>query len=172
MSKKKSNLFLVCIIILKVFPLKFACNYIWCHFCPAAFLNKPGDVQTGQMFSITFFCSSHVKAVRGMARPEMDSRVDDCNPGAQNSCRMEVLRQDAWPNGSIVQPCHWHRTIATQTSTVSAPLPHVPTQDAFSSDSVLQQDCPLRDITGKALQHRDHACETMFMWCAWWKSLA
>ncbi|XDV32319.1 hypothetical protein PO909_003172 [Leuciscus waleckii] len=90
-----------------------------------------------------------------MARPEMDSRVDDCNPGAPNSCRMEVLRQDAWPNGSIVQPCHRHRTIATQTSTVSAPLPHVPTRDAFSSDSVLQQDCLLRDITGKALQHRD-----------------
>ncbi|KAK7156438.1 hypothetical protein R3I94_006485 [Phoxinus phoxinus] len=83
-----------------------------------------------------------------MARPEMESRVDDCNPGAQNSCRMEVLRQDAWPNGSIIQPFHRYRTIATQTSTVSAPLPHVPTQDAFRSDSIQQQDCLLRDFTG------------------------
>ncbi|XP_051719168.1 bcl-2-binding component 3 [Ctenopharyngodon idella] len=83
-----------------------------------------------------------------MARPEMESRVDDRNPGAPNSCRMEVLRQDAWPSGSIVQPCHRHRTIATQTSTVSAPLPYVPTQDAFSSDSVQQQDSLLRDNTG------------------------
>lgn len=101
-----------------------------------------------------------------MARPEMESRVDDRNPGAPNSCRMEVLRQDAWPSGSIIQPCHRHRTIATQTSTVSAPLPHVPTQDAFSSDSVQQQDSLLRDNTGKALQHSDPAAELMFMRCA------
>lgn len=118
------------------------------------------------MFSITFFGFSHVKAVTGMARPEMESRVDDRNPGAPNSCRMEALRQDAWPSGSIVQPCHRHRTIATQTSTVSAPLPYVPTQDAFSSDSVQQQDSLLRDNTGKALQHSDHASELMFMQCA------
>lgn len=83
-----------------------------------------------------------------MARPEMESRVDDRIPGAPNSCRMEVLRQDSWPSGCIIQPCHRHRTIATQTSTVSAQLPHVPTQDAFSSDSVQQQDSLLRDNTG------------------------
>lgn len=81
-----------------------------------------------------------------MARPEMESRVDDRNPGARQSCRMEVLRQDAWPNGSIIQPRHRHRTIATQTVTVSAPLPHIPTQGAFSSDSVQQ-----RDNTGMAI---------------------
>ncbi|XP_056613152.1 bcl-2-binding component 3 [Triplophysa dalaica] len=86
-----------------------------------------------------------------MARPEMESRVDDRNPGARRSCRMEVLRQDAWPNGCIIQPCHRHRTIATQTVTVSAPLPHIPTQDAFSSDSVQQHDNPLRDNTGTEL---------------------
>lgn len=113
---------------------------------------------------ITFFCFSHVKAVTGMARPEMESRVDDRNPGAPNSCRMEVLRH--LPSGSIVPPCHRYRTIATQTSTVTAPLPHVPTQDAFSSDSVQQQDSLLRDNTGKALQHSDHAAELMFMRCA------
>uniref|UniRef100_A0A673LA68 BCL2 binding component 3 n=1 Tax=Sinocyclocheilus rhinocerous TaxID=307959 RepID=A0A673LA68_9TELE len=84
-----------------------------------------------------------------MARPEMERRAGDRNPGAPNSCRMEVLRQDAWPSGSIIQPCHRHRTIATQTSTVLPPLTHVPTQDAFSSDSVQQQDNPLRDNTGK-----------------------
>uniref|UniRef100_A0A673L1B5 Uncharacterized LOC107743728 n=1 Tax=Sinocyclocheilus rhinocerous TaxID=307959 RepID=A0A673L1B5_9TELE len=83
-----------------------------------------------------------------MARPEMERRAGDRNPGAPNSCRMEVLRQDAWP-------CHRHRTIATQTSTVLPPLTQVPTQDAFSSDSVPQQDNPLRDNTGKVLQHRD-----------------
>ncbi|XP_067306791.1 bcl-2-binding component 3 [Pseudorasbora parva] len=82
-----------------------------------------------------------------MARPEMESRVDDRIPGAPNSCRMEVLRQDAWPSGSSIQPFHRHRTIATQTSTVSS-LPHIPTQDAFSSDSVQQQDSLLRDNTG------------------------
>ncbi|KAG1951659.1 bcl-2-binding component 3 [Pimephales promelas] len=79
-----------------------------------------------------------------MARPEMESKVADCNPGAPNSCRMEVI----WPNGSIIQPCHRHRPIVTQTTTVSPPLPHIPTQDAFSSDSVQQQDCLLRDISG------------------------
>uniref|UniRef100_A0A672QYM3 BCL2 binding component 3 n=1 Tax=Sinocyclocheilus grahami TaxID=75366 RepID=A0A672QYM3_SINGR len=83
-----------------------------------------------------------------MARPEMERRAGDRNPGAPNSCRMEVLRQDAWPSGSNIQPCHRHRTIATQTSTVLPPLTHVPTQDAFSSDSVQQQDNPLRDNTG------------------------
>ncbi len=88
------------------------------------------------------------KAVSGMARPEMERRAGDRNPGAPNSCRMEVLRQDAWP-------CHRHRTIATQISTVLPPLTQVPTQDAFSSDSVPQQDIPLRDNTGKVLQHRD-----------------
>uniref|UniRef100_A0A8C2KTM6 BCL2 binding component 3 n=2 Tax=Cyprinus carpio TaxID=7962 RepID=A0A8C2KTM6_CYPCA len=83
-----------------------------------------------------------------MARPEMERRAGDRNPGAPNSCRMEVLRQDAWPSGSIIQPCHRHRTIATQISTVLPALTHVPTQDAFSSDSVQQQDNPLRDNTG------------------------
>uniref|UniRef100_A0A672QNY7 BCL2 binding component 3 n=1 Tax=Sinocyclocheilus grahami TaxID=75366 RepID=A0A672QNY7_SINGR len=76
-----------------------------------------------------------------MARPEMERRGGDRNPGAPNSCRMEVLRQDAWP-------CHRHRTIATQTNSVLPPLTQVPTQDAFSSDSVPQQDNPLRDNTG------------------------
>ncbi|KTF72670.1 hypothetical protein cypCar_00045478 [Cyprinus carpio] len=76
-----------------------------------------------------------------MARPEMERRAGDRNPGAPNSCRMEVLRQDTWP-------CHRHRTIATQTSTVLPLLTQVTTQDAFSSDSVPQQDSPLRDNTG------------------------
>ncbi|XP_059370385.1 bcl-2-binding component 3 [Carassius carassius] len=76
-----------------------------------------------------------------MARPEMERRACDRNPGAPNSCRMEVLRQEAWP-------CHRHRTIATQTSTVLPPLTQVPTQDAFCSDSIPQQDNPLRDNTG------------------------
>lgn len=83
-----------------------------------------------------------------MARPEMESRVDDRNPGAPQSCRMEVLCQDTWSSGGVIQSCHRHRTIATQTSTVSAPLSHIPTQDAFSSDSVRQQDTPLRENTG------------------------
>ncbi|NP_001038937.1 bcl-2-binding component 3 [Danio rerio] len=83
-----------------------------------------------------------------MARPEMESRVDEHNSGTPNSCRMEVLRQDAWPNGSIIQPCHRRRTIATQTSTLSAPLPHIPSHDAFSLDSVQQQDSLLRDNSG------------------------
>lgn len=59
-----------------------------------------------------------------------------------------MLRQDTWPNGSIIQTCHRHRTIATQTSTLSAPLPHIPSHDAFSSDSIQQQDNLLRDNTG------------------------
>ncbi|KAI2656250.1 hypothetical protein H4Q32_013123 [Labeo rohita] len=105
-------------------------------------------MQTRLLFSVTCFCFSTFKVVSGMARPEMERRTADRNPGAPNSCRMEVLRQDAWPSGSIIPPCHRHRTIATQTSTVLPPLTHVSTQDAFSSDSVQQQDNPLRDNTG------------------------
>ncbi|XP_051963599.1 bcl-2-binding component 3 [Xyrauchen texanus] len=84
-----------------------------------------------------------------MARPEMESRVEDRNPGAPQSCRMEVLRQDAWQSGSIIQPCHRHRTIATQTSTLSGLLPHIPTPGAFISPSMgQQQDNPLRNNIG------------------------
>lgn len=107
-------------------------------------------MQTGLMFLYNFFCFSPFKTVSGMARPEMESRVDDHNR-TPNSCRMEVLRQDTWPNGSIIQTCHRHRTIATQTSTLSAPLPHIPSHDAFSSDSIQQQDNLLRDNTGNML---------------------
>ncbi|TRY99769.1 hypothetical protein DNTS_020943, partial [Danionella cerebrum] len=84
-----------------------------------------------------------------MARPEMESRVDDRNPVAPNSCRMEVLRQDVLLNGNIIQSCHRHRTIATQTSTVSPTHPQMPTPDAFRSDNSQQQDCLLRDNSGR-----------------------
>lgn len=127
-----------------------------CIFKPNRWHANMSDV-----FCKIFFCFSHFKAVSGMARPEMERRAGDRNPGAPNSCRMEVLRQDTWP-------CHRHRTIATQTSTVLPLLTQVTTQDAFSSDSVPQQDSPLRDNTGKVLQHRDSClCDVH-----WWKSLA
>ncbi|XP_051966136.1 uncharacterized protein LOC127631817 [Xyrauchen texanus] len=119
-----------------------------CHHRRAANPN-PGITTT------TDFRTKYLKAVYGMARPEMESRVGDRNPGAPQSCRMEVLCQDAWQSGSTFQPHHRHRTIATQTSTVSVPLPHIPTQDAFISASVQQQDNPLRENTGTEQELRE-----------------
>ncbi|KAK1785954.1 hypothetical protein P4O66_017701 [Electrophorus voltai] len=78
-----------------------------------------------------------------MARPQMDSRVDGQSP---QSCRMEVLRRDAWPGGST-QPAPqatqslarpWRRSAATQTST--APLQLTPAPDALNTSAAPQQD--------------------------------
>ncbi|KAL7831821.1 hypothetical protein AOLI_G00293690 [Acnodon oligacanthus] len=93
-----------------------------------------------------------------MARPQMDGRVDNQSQTAPQSCRMEVLRRDAWPSGgphSASQARHRHRTMATQTSPVL--LSHARTQDAASLPSTNQQDGPLRDNTGTELERSSPA---------------
>ncbi|XP_062872790.1 bcl-2-binding component 3 [Trichomycterus rosablanca] len=84
-----------------------------------------------------------------MARPQMDSRVDGQGPASPPSCRMEVLRWDARPNGGTQTGSHSRRprrTIATQTNTVAPPV--ISTQDSVSTPSSPQQDGPLRESTG------------------------
>lgn len=97
-----------------------------------------------------------------MARPQMDSRVEGQSPTSSQSCRMEVLRRDAWPSGnthSALQPRHRHRTMGTQTS----PIPQLaaPTQDALIPPSSPQQDEPLGDNTGRANNSACPICTTL-----------
>ncbi|XP_047017223.1 bcl-2-binding component 3 [Ictalurus punctatus] len=80
-----------------------------------------------------------------MARPQPDSRVDGQSPAQPQTCRMEVLRRDAWPSGGTLQSRRC-RTVATQTSTVTAPV--ISTQDTVSIASSPQQEGPLRDSSG------------------------
>ncbi|MCJ8740063.1 hypothetical protein PDJAM_G00054470 [Pangasius djambal] len=91
-----------------------------------------------------------------MARPQPDSRVDGQSPAQPQTCRMEVLRRDAWPSGGtqlILQSRQRRRTVATQTSTVTAPV--ISTQDAVSMASSPQQEGPLRDSSGT---EQDRSC--------------
>ncbi|KAM9468436.1 bcl-2-binding component 3 [Clarias gariepinus] len=84
-----------------------------------------------------------------MARPQQDSRADSQSPAQPQTCRMEVLRRDAWPSGGtqlIPQTRQRRRTVATQTSTVPAPV--VSTQDSVSVGSPPEQGGPLRDSSG------------------------
>ncbi|XP_060799913.1 bcl-2-binding component 3 isoform X2 [Neoarius graeffei] len=60
---------------------------------------------------------------------------------------MEVLRRDAWPTQLTPQSRQRHRTVATQTSTVPAPVISTQ-QDAVSMASSPQQEGPLRDSSG------------------------
>lgn len=90
--------------------------------------------------TVTFFA---------MARPQPDSRVDNQSPAQAQTCRMEVLRRDAWPSGGTqltLQSRQRCRTVATQTSAVPAPV--IYTQDAVSTASSPQQEGPLRDSAG------------------------
>ncbi|GAA6109581.1 bcl-2-binding component 3 [Tachysurus ichikawai] len=80
-----------------------------------------------------------------MARPQPDSRVDSRSSAQPQTCRMEVLRRDPW-NAGGTQQSRRCRTVATQTSTVPAPV--IFTQDAVSVASSPQQEGPLRDSSG------------------------
>ncbi|KAF4086061.1 hypothetical protein AMELA_G00101780 [Ameiurus melas] len=91
-----------------------------------------------------------------MARPQPDSRVDGQSPAQPQTCRMEVLRRDAWPSGGtqqVLQSRQRCRTVATQTSTVPAPV--ISTQDTVSLPSSPQHEGPLRDSSGTG-QERWH----------------
>ncbi|XP_058270475.1 bcl-2-binding component 3 [Hemibagrus wyckioides] len=81
-----------------------------------------------------------------MARPQPDSRVDSQSPAQAQTCRMEVLRMDAWPTGGtqLIQQSRRRRTVATQTSS-TAPAPVIATVSMANSP---QQEGPLRDSSG------------------------
>lgn len=97
-------------------------------------------------FVLGFFFFTCYSVFFAMARPQPDSRVDDQSPAQPQTCRMEVLRRDAWPSGGtlILQSRQRHRTVATQTSTV----PVISTQDSVSMASSPQQEGLIRDSSG------------------------
>lgn len=108
-------------------------------------------------FATKFFSPHTLQTLFVMARPQPDSRVDGQSPAQPQTCRMEVLRRDAWPSGGTLQPRRC-RTVATQTSTVTAPV--ISTQDTVSIASSPQQEGPLRDSSGIfAFNHIHFTCK-------------
>ncbi|TSN39334.1 Cell cycle checkpoint protein RAD1 [Bagarius yarrelli] len=133
----------------------FQCTKTQTNSCRGNAVSGQSGADERELLENSHACAFHTPTLStvnapslAMARPQPDSRVDNQSPAQHHTCRMEVLRRDARPNGGTQQilQSRRRRTVATQTCSAAAPV--ISTQDTANTDGSPQQEDPLRDNSG------------------------